>query len=143
MCKEKEKQNIYISAFIFNFVRIGPPKCISTPCFFLLLENRHLNSFLLAPSSEQRRQLDNPPSQVKTLNLATPGGSRYNNLVSHFSDLSNHLLYIIRLFTNPFCFLPLRLVFPVPVPDYFDNKNRKTFPSSVLCMWVKSIPKMT
>ncbi|MEQ2219880.1 hypothetical protein XENOCAPTIV_026774 [Xenoophorus captivus] len=25
MCKEKEKQNIYISAFIFNFVRIGPP----------------------------------------------------------------------------------------------------------------------
>ncbi|MED6243979.1 hypothetical protein ATANTOWER_032542, partial [Ataeniobius toweri] len=58
--------------------------------------------FLLAPSSQQRRQLDNPPSQVKTLNLSTPGGSSYNNL----------------------------LVFPVPVPNYFiDNKNRKTFPS--------------
>ncbi|MED6255776.1 hypothetical protein ATANTOWER_014891, partial [Ataeniobius toweri] len=75
---------------------------ISTPCFFLHLEHRHLSSFWLAPSSPQRRQLDNPPSQVRTLNLSTPGGCCYNNL----------------------------LVFPVPVLDYFvDNKNRKTFPS--------------
>ncbi|MEQ2236587.1 hypothetical protein ILYODFUR_014283, partial [Ilyodon furcidens] len=52
--------------------------------------------------SQQRRQLDYPPSQVKTLNLSTPGGSCSNNL----------------------------LVFPVPVPDYFiDKKNRRTFPS--------------
>ncbi|MED6272705.1 hypothetical protein CHARACLAT_033162 [Characodon lateralis] len=69
---------------------------------FLHLEHWHLSSSWLAPSLPRRRQLNNPPSQVKTLNLSTPGGSCSNNL----------------------------LVFPVPVLDYFvDNKNRKTFPS--------------
>ncbi|MEQ2292461.1 hypothetical protein AMECASPLE_023334 [Ameca splendens] len=80
-----------------------------------------MSSFLLAPSSQQKRQLDNPPSQVKTLNLST----------SESLYLWQFLLqHIIRLFTNPFCFLPLQLVFPVLVLDYFiDNKNHKTLPS--------------
>ncbi|MED6282164.1 hypothetical protein CHARACLAT_029158 [Characodon lateralis] len=63
-----------------RFLRLQDPG-ISTPCFFLLLEYRHLSSFLLAPSSQQRRQLDNSTSQVKTLNLSTPGGSCYNHLL--------------------------------------------------------------
>ncbi|MEQ2312891.1 hypothetical protein AMECASPLE_036065, partial [Ameca splendens] len=83
------------------FPRLQDPG-ISKPCFFLHLEHWHLSSFWLAPSSPQRRQLNNPPSQVKTLNLSTPGGSCSSNL----------------------------LVFPVPILDYiFDNKNHKTFPS--------------
>ncbi|MEQ2284384.1 hypothetical protein AMECASPLE_021131, partial [Ameca splendens] len=63
--------------------------CISPPCFFLLLEHRHLSSLLLAPSSQQKRQLDNSPSQVKTLNLSTPGGSCYNNLSSSVKTTSS------------------------------------------------------
>ncbi|MEQ2233749.1 hypothetical protein ILYODFUR_024990, partial [Ilyodon furcidens] len=75
---------------------------ISIPCPFLHLKHRHLSSIWLAPRSQQRGQLNDLPSQVKTLNLSTPGGSSYNNL----------------------------LVFPVLIPDYFaDNKIRKTFSS--------------
>ncbi|MED6294868.1 hypothetical protein CHARACLAT_025530 [Characodon lateralis] len=62
------------------FLRLQDPD-ISTPCFFLLLEHWPLSSFFLAPSSQQKRQLDNSPSQVKTLNLSSPGGSCYNNLL--------------------------------------------------------------
>ncbi|MEQ2302900.1 hypothetical protein AMECASPLE_011391 [Ameca splendens] len=75
---------------------------ISIPCPSLHLKYRHLSSIWLAPRSQQRRQLNNLPSQVKTQNLSTPGGSSYNNL----------------------------LAFPVLIPDYFaDNKIRKTFSS--------------
>ncbi|MED6242468.1 hypothetical protein ATANTOWER_005120, partial [Ataeniobius toweri] len=74
-----------------------------------------------------KRQLNDLSSQVKTLDLSTPGSSSYSNLVSHFSDLRNQLLHIIRLFTSPFFFLPVQLVFPVIVPA--DNKTRKTFTS--------------
>ncbi|MEQ2300212.1 hypothetical protein AMECASPLE_023030, partial [Ameca splendens] len=75
---------------------------ISIPCPFLHLKHQHLSSIWLAPRSQQRRQLNNLPSQVKTLNLSTPGGSSFNNL----------------------------LVFPVLIPDYFaDNKICKTFSS--------------
>ncbi|MEQ2298976.1 hypothetical protein AMECASPLE_010722 [Ameca splendens] len=64
---------------------------ISVPCSFLHLKHRHLSSIWLAPRSQQRRQLNDLPSQVKPLNLSTPGGSSNNNL----------------------------LVFPGLIPDYF------------------------
>ncbi|MED6269429.1 hypothetical protein CHARACLAT_033070 [Characodon lateralis] len=81
-----------------RFLQLQDPG-ISTPCPFLLLKHRHLSSIWLAPRSQQRRQLNDFPLQVKTLNLSTPGGSSYNNL----------------------------LVFPVLIPDYFvDNKIHKT-----------------
>ncbi|MEQ2229608.1 hypothetical protein ILYODFUR_020560, partial [Ilyodon furcidens] len=84
-----------------RFLHLEDPG-ISIPCPFLHLKHLHLSSIWLAPRSQQRRQLNDLPSQVKTLNLSTPGGSSYNNL----------------------------LVFPVLIPDYFaDNKIRKTFSS--------------
>ncbi|MEQ2256830.1 hypothetical protein ILYODFUR_028109 [Ilyodon furcidens] len=78
------------------------------------------------------------------LNLSTPGGSSYSNLVSHFSDLSNQLLFIIRLFTSLFFFLPVQLVFPVLVPDFFaDSKTRKTFTSECSLYVGQTVLKMT
>ncbi|MEQ2314353.1 hypothetical protein AMECASPLE_011217, partial [Ameca splendens] len=57
---------------------------------------------LVGTKTTTKRQLNNLSSQVKTLDLSTPGGSSYSNL----------------------------LMFPVIVPDYFvDNKTRKTFTS--------------
>ncbi|MED6241990.1 hypothetical protein ATANTOWER_031560, partial [Ataeniobius toweri] len=76
---------------------------ISTPCSFL--KHQHLSSIGLTLSSQRRRQLNHLTSQVKTLNLSTPGGSSYNNL----------------------------LVFPVLIPDYFAAiKSVKLFLLSVL-----------
>ncbi|MED6253081.1 hypothetical protein ATANTOWER_021984 [Ataeniobius toweri] len=54
---------------------------ISIPCSFLHLKHRHLSSLWLASRSQRRRQLNDLPSQVKTLNLSLPGGSSYNNLL--------------------------------------------------------------
>ncbi|MEQ2221119.1 hypothetical protein ILYODFUR_012426 [Ilyodon furcidens] len=82
---------------------------------------------LVGTKTTTKRQLNDLSSQVKSLDLSTPGGSSYSNLISHFSDLSNQLLHIIHLFTSPFFFLPVQLVFPVLVHDYVaDNKTRKT-----------------
>ncbi|MEQ2257678.1 hypothetical protein ILYODFUR_037223 [Ilyodon furcidens] len=54
---------------------------ISTPCSFLHLKHQHLSSIRLTPSSQRRRQLNDLPSQVKTVNLSTPGGSSFDNLL--------------------------------------------------------------
>ncbi|MEQ2297337.1 hypothetical protein AMECASPLE_033772, partial [Ameca splendens] len=72
---------------------------ISIPCSILHLKHWHPSSIRLAPRFQLRGQLNNLPSQVKTLNLATPGGSSHNNL----------------------------LVFPAHIPDYFADKICKTF----------------
>ncbi|MED6252020.1 hypothetical protein ATANTOWER_005872 [Ataeniobius toweri] len=101
---------------------------ISVPCSTLHRKHQHLCFIWFAPNQQLRRQLSNLTLQAKTLNLSTPGDSSNSNLVSHFSDLFYQLLYIVCLFTSPLSFLPVQLVFPVLIPDYFpDNKNTLNF----------------
>ncbi|MEQ2227470.1 hypothetical protein ILYODFUR_038008, partial [Ilyodon furcidens] len=67
---------------------------------------------LVGTKTTTKRQLNNLSSQVKTLDLSTPGGSSYSNL----------------------------LVFPVLVPDFFaDNKTRKTLLSVLLSSFHSSL----